>query len=85
MRNFRNTKLWILQKLQTSFGIKAIRNLFSHQLSPNETEVLTFGLNFVPTPPASTHHLVLKSATRLTYFRNQPLTTKCPTYCKPST
>ena len=37
--------------------------------------------------PASTHHLVLKSANRLTqtmkkqfHFRNQPLTTKRPTY-----
>ena len=41
---------------------------------------------------ASTHHLVLKSANRLTqtmkkqlHFRNQPLTTKRPTYYKPST
>ena len=69
---------------------KAIRNLFSSQLSPIETEVLPF--NFFSTPPASTHHLVRKSAIRLIqtmkkqfHFRNQWLTTKCPTYCKPST
>ena len=89
-KNFRSTKRRILQKLQTNFKNKAIRNLSSHHLSRIETEVL--GLNFVPTPPASTHHLVQKSATRLIqtmkkqfYFRNQPLTTKRSAYCKPST
>ena len=49
-RNFRKTKRWILQELQTKFRNKAIRNHSSHQLSPIETEVLALGLNFVPTP-----------------------------------
>ena len=91
-RNFRKTKHWILQEFQTSFKSKAIRNLSSHQLSPIKTEVLKLGVHFIPTPPTSTHHLVLKSANRFTqtmkrqfYFRNQPLITKRPTYCKPST
>ena len=65
MRNFRNTKHWILQELQTSFRNKTIRNLSSHQLSPIETEVHALGLNFVPTPTTSAHHLVLKSANHL--------------------
>ena len=65
MRNLWNTKHQILQELQTSFKNKAIRNLSSQQLSPIETEVLTLGLNFVPTPIAPTHHLVLKLANRL--------------------
>ena len=92
MRNFRNTKHQILQELQTSFKNKAIWKLSSHQLSPIETKVFALGLNLVPTPLATTHHLVLKSANRLTQtmknqfrFRNQPLITKRPTYCKPST
>ena len=91
-RNFRNTKHQILQGLQTNFRNKAIRNLSSHQLSPTETKVLALSLNFVPTLPASTPHLVLKSANRLTqsmkkqfHIRNQSLTNKRPTYCKPST
>ena len=91
--SFKNRhKRRILQELQMSFQNKAIRNLSSHQLSPIETEVLTLGLNFVPTPLASTHHLVLKLANCLTetmkkqfHFRNQPLITKHPAYCKPST
>ena len=37
----------------------------SSQVSPIEAEVLALGLIFVPTPPASTHHLIQKSATRL--------------------
>ena len=81
MRNFRNGKRGILQKLETNFRNKAIRNLSSHQLSPIETEVFTLGLNFVPTPLGSTHHLVLKLTNPLTQtmkkqfnFRNQPLT-----------
>ena len=88
----KHTKHRILQELQPNFGNKAIRNLSSHQLSLTELEVLALGLNFVATPPASTHYLVLKSANRLTqtmkkqfHLRNQPLTTKHPTYCKPST
>ena len=92
MRNFRNTKRRILRELQASFKNKAIRNLSSHLLSPIESEVRTFGLNFVPTPSASTHHLILKSANRLIqtmkkyfHFRNQPLITKRPTCCKRST
>ena len=92
MIKFRNTKCQILQELQTSFKNKAITNLSSHQLSPTEIEVLNLGLNFVPTLPASTHHLVLKSANCLTqtmkkqfHFRNQPLITKHPVYYKPST
>ena len=91
-KNFRSTKRRILQELQTNFKNKAIRNLSSHHLSQIETEVLALGLNFVPTPPAPTHHLVQKSAIRLIqtmqkqfHFRNRPLTTKRPTYCKPST
>ena len=91
-KHFRSTKRWIGQELQTNFKSKAIRNLSSHHLSRIETEVLALGLNFVPTPPASIQHLVQKSATRLIqtmkkqfHFRNQPLTTKRPTYCKPST
>ena len=92
MRNFGNTKLWIPQELQTSFKNKAIINLSAHQLYLTETEVLALGLNFVPTPQASTHHLVLKSTNCLIktmkkqfHFRNQPLITKRPTYRKPST
>ena len=77
-KNFRNTKHRILQELQTNFRNKAIRNISSHQLSPIETEVLGLGLNFVPTPLAFRHHVVLKSTNRLTqtmkkqfHFRNQ--------------
>ena len=91
-RNFKSTTCWILQELQTSFKNIAVRNLSSHQLSPIETEILALGLNFVPTSPASTHYFIQKSATYLIEtmkkqlnFRNQPLTTKRPTYCKPST
>ena len=89
---FRSTKRRIFQELQTNFKNKAIRNLSSHHLSRIKTEVLALGLNFVPTPPASTHHLIQKSANRLIqtmkkqfHFRNQPITTKSPTYCKSST
>ena len=92
MKNFRSTKRRILQELQTNFKNKAIRNLSFHHLSLIETEVLARGLNLVPTPPASTHHLVQKLGTRLIqtmkkqfHFRKQPLTTKYPTYCKSST
>ena len=92
MRNFGNTKRWILEELQTSFKNKAIINLSAHQISLTETEGLTLGLNFVPTPQVSTHHLVLKSTNRLIqtikkqlHFRNQPLIIKRPTYRKPST
>ena len=81
----------ILQELQSNFKRKAIRNLSSYQLSPNEIEVLALGLNFVPIPSASTHHLVQKSASHLTqtrekqfHFKNHPLTIKRPKYCKPS-
>ena len=94
MRNFRNTKPQILQELQTSFRNKAVRNLSSHQLSPSETEILALGLNFVPTPLAYTHHLILVLTNHLTrtmkfqfqqfHFRNEPLTTKRPTYYTPS-
>ena len=91
-RNVRNTKCWILQELQTIFKNKAIRNLSSHHQSPIETAVLVLGLTFVPATPASILHLVLKLANWLTqtmkkqfYFRNQPQTTKRPTYCKTST
>ena len=91
-KNFRSTKRRILQELQTNLENKVIRNLSSHHLSRIETEVLALGLNFAPTPPAYTHHLVQKSVTHLIqtmkkqfHFRNQLLTTKCPTYCKPST
>ena len=76
--NFKSTKQW---KLQTSFKNKAIRKLSSYQLSSVETEVLTLGLNFVPTSPAYTHHLVQKLANDLIHtvknqfhFQNQPLT-----------
>ena len=91
-KNFRGTKRRILQELQSNFKRKAIRNLSSYQLSPNEIEVLALGLNFVPTPSDSTHHLVQKSASHLTqtrekqfHFKNHPLTIKRPKYCKPST
>ena len=87
-RNFRNTKRPILQELQTGIKNKAIRNLSSLQINLSS---LALGLNFVPTPPTYTHHLVLKSANRLTqtrkkqyHVRMQPLTNKRPTYCKPS-
>ena len=70
--------------------IEAIRNFFSHQLSPNESEVLALCLNFVLTPSPSTHHLIQKLATRLTqtmkkqfHFKNHLLTIKRPKYCKP--
>ena len=89
---FRITKRRILYELQSDFKRKGIRNFSSHQQSPNENEVLTIGLNFFPTPSASTHHLIQKSATRLTqtmkkqfHFKNQPLTIKRPTECKPFT
>ena len=82
-KNFRSTKHWILQELQLNFKNKVIRNLSSHQVPPNESEVLALSLNFVPTPSASTHPLIQKSTTRLTqtmkkqlYFKNQPLTIK---------
>ena len=91
-KNFRRTKCRIIQELQLTFQVKAIRNLSSYELSPNESEVLLLGLNFVLTPSASTHHLIQKSASRLTqtmkkqfHFKNNPLTIKHPKYCKPST
>ena len=91
-QNFRSTRRRILQELQANFKRKAIRNLSSYQLSPNESEVLALGLNFVLTPSASTHHLIQKSASHLTqtmekqfHFKNHPLTIKHPKYCKPST
>ena len=92
MKNLRNTKGQILQELQTSFKNKAMRNRSSHHLSSIETEVLTLGLNFIPTPVASKHHLVLKLSNHLTqtmkkqfHFRYQAPATNCPTYCKPLT
>ena len=90
-RNYRSTKRYILQGLQSNFKMKTIRN-YSYQLSLNESEVLVLSLNFVLTSSASTHHLIQKSTTRFTqtlmkpfHFKNQPLTIKHPTYCKPST
>ena len=91
-KNFRSTQRRIFQELQSNFERKAIRNLSSYQLSLFESEVLALGLNFVPTPSASTHHLIQKSASRLTQtmkkqfrFKNHTLTIKRPNYCKPST
>ena len=92
-KNFRSTKRCrILQELQSNFERKAIRNLSSNQLWPNESEVLALGLNFVSTPSASTYHVIQKSASQLTqtmkkqfYFKNHLLTIKRPKYCKPST
>ena len=91
-KNFRGTKRRILQELQSNFEKKAIRNLSSYQLSPNESEVLALGLKFVPTPSASTCHLIQKSAFRLTqtmkkqfHFKSHPLTIKRSKYWKPST
>ena len=57
-KNFRSIKRRILPELQSNFVGKAIRNLSSYQLSPNEIEVLALGLNFVLTPSRSTHHLI---------------------------
>ena len=92
IKNFRSTICRILQELQSNFQRKAIRNLSSYQLSPVESKVIALGLNFVPTPSASTHHLIQKSATRLTrtmkkqfHFKDHLLTIKRPTYCKRST
>ena len=65
-KNFRSTKHRILQELQSNFQNKAIRNLSSYQLSSIKSEVLSLSLNFVPTPSVSIHHLIQKSATRLT-------------------
>ena len=80
-KNFISTKRRILQELQLNFDRKAIRNLSSYQLSPNESEVLTLALNFVPTLSASTYYLFQKTASRLTqtmkkqlHFKNHPLT-----------
>ena len=87
-----NTKCWIIQELQTSLKNKAIKSLSSHQLSAIETKVLPLGHNFVPTHPASTHHIIPKLATHLIqtikkqfHFRNQLLITKRTIYCKQST
>ena len=55
-KHFRSIKRQIFQQLHTSFKNNALRNLSSHQLLPIETEILALGLNFVPTPPASTHY-----------------------------
>ena len=65
-KNFRSTKLCILQELQSNFERKAIRNLSSYQLSPNKSEVFVLGINFVPTPLTSARHLIQRSASRLT-------------------
>ena len=92
IKNFRSTICRILQELQSNFQRKAIRNLSSYQLSPIESKVIGLGLNFVPIPSASIHHLIQKSATRLTrtmkkqfHFKDHLLTIKRPTYCKRST
>ena len=91
-KNFRSIKRRILPERQSNFFGKAIRNLSSYQLSPNEIGALALGLNFVLTPSRSTHHLIQKSDTRLTqsmkkqlHFKNHPLTIKRPTCYKPST
>ena len=92
IKNFRSTICRILQELQSNFQRKAIRNLSSYQLSPIESKVIALGLNFVPTPSASTHHLIQKSATHLTWtmkkqfhFKDHLLAIKRLTYCKRST
>ena len=92
IKNFRSTICCILQELQSNFQRKTIRNLSSYQLSPIESKVIALGLDFVPTPSASTQHLIQKSATRLTWtmkkqfhFKDHLLTIKRPTYCKRST
>ena len=91
-KNFRSTKRRNFQELQSNFKRKAIRNLSSYQLSPNKSEVLALGLNFVSTPSASTYHLIQKSASQLTqtmkkqfHFKDHPLTIKRPKYYKPCT
>ena len=92
IKNFRSTTCPILQELQSNFQRKAIRNLSSYQLSLIESKVIALGLNFVPTPSASTHHLIQKSATHLTWtmkkqlhFKDHLLAIKRLTYCKRST
>ena len=92
IKNFRSTTCPILQELQSNFQRKAIRNLSSYQLSLIESKVIALGLNFVSTPSASTHHLIQKSATHLTWtmkkqfhFKDHLLAIKRLTYCKRST
>ena len=79
-KNYRSTKCRNIQELQLTFQAKAIRNLSSYELSPNESEVLLLGLNFVLTPSASTHHLIQKSASRLTQAMNPKSQKQSPNY-----
>ena len=52
-----------IRELQSNFQRKTVRNLSSNQLSLIESEVLALGLDYFPTPSASTNHPIQKSAT----------------------
>lgn len=80
-KNLKNTKCRILQELQTSFKNKDMKNLSFHHLSPNKSDVLALGCNFVPKPPTSTQHFMQELATHLNQIRgNTSISKPVPNY-----